>query len=299
MMISAYDLAKKFNLSLLGDDVFVENLGWHDSSLPNMLYFAGNESFLEIGINMHNVSVILTRKDLVEKLGSPDTKTFLITDFPSYTFTLIQNYLVNETEFYFKKQKSEIKTKNIHPSAIIPEHNVYIGKGVEIGANVVVYENTRIEDNARIQANCVIGSEGNQTVRYLEKIFFTKHGGGVLIEEGVEICAGCIVDKGIFRDITTVGAYSMIGSFSYIAHNDKLGKRVVLTFKVGIGGTVTIGDDVIIGSGSTIRNGISVGDKAFISMGAVVTQDVAAGNHVSGNFAIAHPKYMDFIKSIR
>lgn len=298
MRFTAKLLSNKFNLSLLGNDVVIESLGWQNCRDANMLYFAGNQAYLEIGLNMPNVSVLLTTQALAEK-NKATTKTFLISEFPAYTFTLIQNYLVAETEFYFEKKESVIQSNKIHPSAIIATNNVYIGKNVEIAANVVIYENTRIEDNVRIQAGCIIGCEGNQTVRYEDKIFFTKHGGGVLIEEGVEICAGCIIDKAIFKETTTIGAYSMIGSFSYIAHNDKLGKRVVLTFKVGIGGTVTIGDDVVIGSGSTIRNGISIADKAFISMGSVVSKNVGVGEHVTGNLAIPHEKYMDFFKTIR
>ncbi len=66
-----------------------------------------------------------------------------------------------------------------------------------------------------------------------------------------------------------------------------------------IGGRTIVGDDVWIGINSTISNGLTIGDNCRISLGSVVTQSVAAGKTVTGNFAIDHKKFIEFIKSIR
>ncbi|OYV07782.1 MAG: UDP-3-O-acylglucosamine N-acyltransferase 2, partial [Methanosaeta sp. ASP1-2] len=50
---------------------------------------------------------------------------------------------------------------------------------------------------------------------------------------------------------------------------------------------------------ATISNKLTVGEGAFITMGAVVTRNVLPHKKVSGNFALDHAKFMDFIKSIR
>lgn len=60
-----------------------------------------------------------------------------------------------------------------------------------------------------------------------------------------------------------------------------------------------IGDNVWIGPGVTITNGIEVGNKASISIGSVVTKSVNDGSTVTGNFAIDHSKFIEHMKTIR
>jgi len=66
-----------------------------------------------------------------------------------------------------------------------------------------------------------------------------------------------------------------------------------------ISGNVRVGNDVWIGPSAAISNGITIGDNCWVSLGSVVTKDVQAGSRVSGNFAIDHEKFIQFIKSIR
>lgn len=52
--------------------------------------------------------------------------------------------------------------------------------------------------------------------------------------------------------------------------------------KISIVSSVTIGDDVWIGAQCTILPGVSIGDRAVIAAGAVVTKDVPADGVVAG-----------------
>jgi acetyltransferase-like isoleucine patch superfamily enzyme len=56
---------------------------------------------------------------------------------------------------------------------------------------------------------------------------------------------------------------------------------------------------VWIGPNATIASEITIGDRANITLGAVVTRDVAADQHVTGNFAIDHKKFIAFLRTIR
>jgi len=57
---------------------------------------------------------------------------------------------------------------------------------------------------------------------------------------------------------------------------------------------------VSIGPSASISSaGIVIGDKAVITTGSVVTQDVAPGQRVTGNFAIDHDKFIAFLRGIR
>ena len=66
-----------------------------------------------------------------------------------------------------------------------------------------------------------------------------------------------------------------------------------------IGGRTVVGEESWIGLGAIISNGLVLGNKISISLGSVVTKNLADNEKVSGNFAINHDKYINFIKSIR
>jgi acetyltransferase-like isoleucine patch superfamily enzyme len=46
---------------------------------------------------------------------------------------------------------------------------------------------------------------------------------------------------------------------------------------------VVLGDDVWIGADATILKGVTIGDRAIVGAGAVVTSDVPADTVVAGN----------------
>ena len=98
----------------------------------------------------------------------------------------------------------------------------------------------------------------------------------------------------IFCDFTMVTASSRIGRhfhgnyYSYVAHDCVVGDFVTFGPRAGCSGNVHIEDDVYVGAGALIRQGVPgrplrIGRGAIIGMGAVVTKDVSAGTTVIGN----------------
>ena len=109
--------------------------------------------------------------------------------------------------------------------------------------------------------------------------------GGITFNEGSVIC-----DQTIFTadDRTVLGAHFHCNFQSYVGHDCVIGDFVTFGPRVGVNGNVRIGDDVYIGSGALIRNGVPghplvIGRGATIGMGAVVTRDVPPGVTVVGN----------------
>ena len=116
----------------------------------------------------------------------------------------------------------------------------------------------------------------------------------------MEFQQGNFVDKAIYPwDDTIIGENSKTDNNVHIAHADKIGKRVFIAASTCIAGRVEIGNDVWIGPGVTVTNGISIGDKAHISIGSVVTKSVKGGEKVTGNFAIEHAKFINYLRKIR
>lgn len=206
----------------------------------------------------------------------------------------------------------------IHPSAVIDESatigngaaigaGCYIGPGVVIGTgttlypNVTVLDDTRIGDNTvvwsgtvirdrcRIGSHCIIhpnvtiGADGfgyrpSPDGRGLVKI---PQIGTVEIGDGVEIGSGSCVDRGKFS-ATTIGDGTKIDNLVQIGHNCKLGRCCVMAGQCGLAGSVTLGDGVMMGGRSLVKDHVTVGAGARIGGSAGVVSDVAPGKTVLG-----------------
>lgn len=247
-----------------------------------------------------NAVMIFTKKALCSKLLEKG-KGVCIVDNPRIAFFSLHNCLQNLYEYRRPDKPNEFgENCQIHKSTYIAEKNVRIGNNVVIEEFVSIKENTIIGDNCVIRAGSIIGGEGFEHKRNGEDVLSVKHLGGVIIEDNVEFQQGNFVDKAIYPwDDTIIGENSKTDNNVHIAHADKIGKRVFIAASTCIAGRVEIGNDVWIGPGVTVTNGISIGDKAHISIGSVVTKSVKGGEKVTGNFAIEHAKFINYLRKIR
>jgi len=296
MTVSAKVLAIRFGFATRGEDREIRNLGKLRSAKGGLMSFAETRDYLERGLSKSNVRVLVTNKGFN---GVRTDKMLILADNPRLAFYQFQNYLVRETDFYGRKLKSVISpTANIYKTAFVAEYNVTIGDRVIIGPHVTILENSIIGNDSIIQPGTVIGSEGFECVRYKNSVLSVKHGGGVRIGERVEIGSCTCIDKHVFRGDTVIGDDTKIDNLVHIAHGVIVGERVTIVANSGLAGNVRIGNDVYIGFGSTIL-GLKIGDRAFISIGAVVTKNVPKGMQVTGNFAINHEKFIKHLRMIR
>jgi sugar O-acyltransferase (sialic acid O-acetyltransferase NeuD family) len=102
------------------------------------------------------------------------------------------------------------------------------------------------------------------------------------IGEGALIC-----DYAVVNNSAVVGRLFQANVFSQVSHDCIIGDFVTLSPRVSINGRVEIGDDVFIGAGAVIRNGLpgqqlKIGASAVIGAGAVVLNDVRPGATVVG-----------------
>jgi UDP-3-O-[3-hydroxymyristoyl] glucosamine N-acyltransferase len=180
----------------------------------------------------------------------------------------------------------QMGTTDINPSAFISQ-NVFIGENVKIGANVeilpgaVILPNVEIGDNSKIYGNVtvypftkigkscrihsgtVIGSDGFGYTFHQGQHQKIWHMGGVVIGDDVEIGSNSSVDQGTFSP-TTIGSGTRIDNLVQIAHNCKIGKGCVLCGQVGLAGSVTFEDFVVVGGKAAI------GPDAHIGMGTQI-----------------------------
>lgn len=283
-------------VSVLRDGEF-SALGLVTHTSPAMLVFLESERFLPALLARDNVSCVLTNQELSARL--PEHLAVAISARPRAEFIGLHNRLA-ETSFYFEPFPSQIaKSARIHPRAYVAEKNVRIGERVVIEPNATVLERSIVEDDVVIRAGCVIGGEGFQFTRIGDEIVPMVHAGGVRLERGVEAQNQSCVDRALFGGFTSVGEYTKLDNFVHVAHNCQIGKRNLIAAAAMLAGTVTTGDDVWIGPQAAISSEVVLGDRAHVTLGAVVTRNVSGGEHVSGNFAIPHARFLEFLRGIR
>lgn len=170
----------------------------------------------------------------------------------------------------------------IQPGAYI-SGNTKIGKNSYIGCGVKIIGKVVVGENVEIRENTVIGADGLTTDRNDKgNIVKMPQFGGVIVNDRVTIGANCVIARGAI-DNTIIGKNSSIDNCVFISHNVQIGERVLVVGESIIFGSVVIEDDVYISGNATIRNGIRVGNKSVIGMGAVVTKNVANEMIVKGN----------------
>jgi len=263
-----------------------------------ILTYLDDKKYLERISN--NVSCIITNEEFSKSVKNEIAVA--VCDNPRIIFFEFHNFLANQNKEYTRnsfptKIGNECKISSL---ACISQKNVNIGNNVTIEEFVSIKENVTIGDNVIIRAGSVIGGEGFEYKKNNIQITNVVHCGGVIIENNVRIHHNCCIDKAVFPwDNTIISEGSRLDNGVYLAHGVKIGKRCLITGNVVIGGRTVVGDETKIGFNATISNGLFIGSRSVVHLGSVVTKDLQQECNVSGNFAIDHKRFIEFIKTIR
>jgi UDP-3-O-[3-hydroxymyristoyl] glucosamine N-acyltransferase len=168
---------------------------------------------------------------------------------------------------------------------------VFIGEETEIGddcifyPNVVVYDRCRVGNRVIIQANATIGEDGFGFATHKGEHHKIPHIGRTIIEDDVEIGAGCGIERGTLDD-TIIGKGSKLGDLIAIGHGTKVGAGCLLVAQVGIAGSATLGHHCVVGGQSGIVGHIEIGNVVTIAAGSAVINNVPDGQTLAGIPAI-------------
>ena len=215
---------------------------------------------------------------------------------PKNTFYEIYYTIYSEGKLnYAENTISDSAT--ISPKATIASSGVVIGDNCVIGDNVVIREGTILGNNVHIGNNCVLGSDGYEVAKIYGSSKIVPHTGFCILKDNVEILNNCCVCKGLFRGYDTIIEENVkIDNIVQIAHAVKIGKNTEIGAGAVISGNTIIGENVWIGPNVTLSNKIKVGNNAFVSLGAVLINDISDGERVAGNFAYDTKKFMKEFK---
>lgn len=164
--------------------------------------------------------------------------------------------------------------------------------GTKINGHLVLSPIQAIADNRKFNiaiANPQSRKRIVETLQYKGVSFFTITAGGIAVYDDVEIGEGSVLcTHVVVTSNIRIGKHFHANFHSYIAHDCEIGDFVTLAPHVSCGGRISIGDGAYIGMGAVIKQGTTqmrlvIGTGAVIGMGAVVTKDVPAGAVVIGN----------------
>jgi len=176
----------------------------------------------------------------------------------------------------------------VHPTAYIGEYSVIragvvIEEGVEVRAHVVIHQGARIGAHSLIKSHAVVGEEGFGMEKDAEgNNLRIPHVGSVRLGRNVEIGNFTTVCSGTISP-TIVGDYTKIDDHVHIAHNCRIGRNVIITACAEVSGSVVIEDDTWIGPNAAIIQGVVLGERSLLGIGAVAVKSIPSNEVQIGN----------------
>jgi UDP-3-O-[3-hydroxymyristoyl] glucosamine N-acyltransferase len=221
-----------------------------------------------------------------QKTDFPPHKALLIVSEPFEAYQKIVSYF----RPFQPATKMISDTASIGPGTVVMP-GVFIGHQVTIGANCILYPNVVvmdhcvIGDNVIIQSNTTIGSDAfyynKKTARevHYKKMLSC---GRVVIENSVEIGAGCTIDRGVSGD-TVIGTGTKLDNLVHIGHDTVVGKNCLFAAQVGIAGATTIEDNVILWGQVGVSKTLTVGKGAEVYAQSGVPASLEGGKKYFGS----------------
>ena len=262
--------------------------------------FVDHPKYYSKSLNSAATFIIINSRDIIIPTG----KTILIVDDPFESYLKI----VQHFRPFLSSNKPISDSATIGEGSVIMP-NVYIGHQVTIGKNCIIQPNvsildyTQIGDNVMIQSGTVIGSDAfYYNTKKNREMWYKKMQscGGVIIQDNVEIGAGCTIDRGVTSD-TFVGAGTKMDNLIHIAHDVVIGKNCLLAAQVGIAGGTTLKDGVVLWGQVGISKTLSIGNNVTILAQSGVGKDIEDGKVYFGSpaeDAVIKKKELVWIKRI-
>jgi len=170
---------------------------------------------------------------------------------------------------------------------------VYVGVNARIGddcvlhPNVSIYEQCIVGDRVILHSSVVIGQDGFGYVTHEGAHHKIPQTGIVVIEDDVEIGAGCAIERAAMGE-TRIGQGTKFADLISIGHGTTVGKHCLFVSLAGVAGSVTVGDYVVLGGKVGVSGHITIGDGVQAMAHSGIAQDVPAGQKIGGAPAIPY-----------
>lgn len=156
----------------------------------------------------------------------------------------------------------------IHPTALV-EEGARLGEGCVIHAHALIRAHCEIGDGVVVHPFAVVGGDPQDLGFTPATASGVRIGARTVIREHVTISRATRVDG-----MTEIGADCFLMAGCHVAHDCRIGDRVVIANAVLLAGHVHIGDRAFLGGGAVLHQFCRVGEGAMIGGGARISRDV-------------------------
>ena len=170
----------------------------------------------------------------------------------------------------------------VGPYTVI-EDGVTVGRGTWIGPHAVIKGETTIGEDNKIFQFASIG-DAPQDLKYKGEPTRLVIGDRNVFREFTTMNRGTAQGGGV----TTIGSDNLFMAYTHVAHDCRVGNRVVMANYATLAGHVELGDWVIMGGYSGTHQFTKIGAHAFLGNNAAVTRDVPPYVMVVGTPAVPH-----------
>jgi UDP-3-O-[3-hydroxymyristoyl] glucosamine N-acyltransferase len=284
------EIAHKFNISLKGDSsLFAHGINEIHKVRPGDITFVDVEKYYNKSL-ISAATIIIINKEV----PCPEGKALLITEDPF----AIYNQIVWENR-PFKPLNNERGENVIVGERTQIDHGVHIGHDVSIGKDCYIQsgafigDQTIIGDNVIIQAGALIGTDAFYYKKINGQYHKWRSGGKVILENDVEIGAGCTINRGVSGE-TIIGKGSKLDCQIHVGHGAVIGKNCLIAAQTGIAGKTIIGDNCTIYGQVGIAQNLKIGDNVVILAKSGISKDLESNKTYFGTPAgEAREKYKE------
>ena len=269
--------------ALFRDGTFA-SLGLASARRPDLITFAENHRYLREALKNPNLSCLVTTETMTHQIA--ENIGVAISEKPRDLFYAIHELSLSEDIFSSMGHRGV--GCQVHPTATVGK-NTFLGDGVSIGEFAVVRDGVTVGDDSRVEAGAKLGIDGILHRLKDSKRHLIKHGGTVEIGKGTVLMPNSTVARAVFSgEVTKIGDGCVIGINSVVGHDVQVGNRTVISNNCVLARGARVAESCFIGTGSFLREFLSLGLEARVLAGSIVVSDVAPQATVSGNFAVVH-----------
>lgn len=187
----------------------------------------------------------------------------------------------------------------IHSTAIV-DPKAELDSSVTVGPYTVIGAGVKIGAGTSVGPHCVI--EGPTTIGRDNKIFqFASLGAApqdkkyageptqLIVGDRNMIREFCTFNRGTVQDdgITRLGDDNWIMAYVHLAHDCKVGSKVIMANNAQLAGHVQVGDWAILGGFTAVHQFVHIGAHSMTGLGSVLFQDLPPYIMAAGNIAEA------------
>jgi UDP-N-acetylglucosamine acyltransferase len=173
---------------------------------------------------------------------------------------------------------------SVHPTAVVAP-GARLGKDVSVGPFAVIEDDTTIGDGCEIRAHAIVKrfttlGEGNRVHEAAvlggepQDVAFTGADSRLVIGDRNLIREGVTIHRSTKPGgATVVGSDCFLMAYAHVAHDNRLGDRVIVANNVMLAGHVEIGERAFLGGGVGVHQFCRIGRMAMVGGYAKVVQD--------------------------